>query len=325
MNDRHPGDGVLEDVLRQIRPLYNAPGDRTRERLEAFLRPRASGLRHRKNESLADYRARLLQAFSGPHWLLLRRMIAADYTGANEKATEHINAGLEAAFAAGFNESAYVMALSGTNMWPITVLAVAKLVAAGVISLKKRKLKRAKDIAYNSGRVQSAILAAIMAGVALEKLSGSVAETMSSARMRETTAYARAAIYGASDSGAYCAGLEAEQSGAEIEKTWLAIMDMRVRPSHSHLHGTTIPLHEKFHGYYGVLRYPHDPEAPPQEIYRCRCRMAVHLAGKSPGEYSRRLLPTETAAYQRWRDRQIRKAGGEVELAKLHERRLKGA
>lgn len=325
MNDRHPGDGVLEDVLKKIRPLYNAPGDRTKERIEAFLKPRMSSLRHRNNESLADYRARLIQAFSGPRWLLLKRIIAADYTGVNEKATEHINSGLEAAFAAGFNESAYVMALSGTNTWPITVLVVTRLLASGAITLKKRKLKRTKDISYNSGRIQSAILAAIMAGVTLEKLAKSASEAMSSARMRETTAYARAAIYSASDSGAYCAGLEAERSGVEIEKTWLAIMDMRVRPSHSHLHGTTIPLDEKFHGYHGLLRYPHDPEAPPQEIYRCRCRMAVHLAGKSPGEYSRRLLPTETSAYRVWRDKQIRKAGGEVELAKLHERRLKGA
>lgn len=324
MNDLHPGDAALDGVLRLVRPLFTGPGQRTEERLSAFLKPRLIELQRRNNESKADYSFRLMRAFTGPRWMLLRHMIAVDYTNANMQATEHINDGLPVAFMAGMNESTYVLSMSDTEMWPVTAGVVASLVAAGVITLNKRKLKKTKDVAYLEKRTQSAINGAIVRGIQVKNIPMHVANALSKARLSEIIAYARASIYGASDSGAYIAGLEAERMGVEIEKSWLGIMDVHIRPSHKHLHGTTIPLHDKFHGYHGDLRYPHDPEAPPQEIYRCRCRMAVHLRGNSPGEYSRKILPTQTAAYRKWRDAQIRKAGSDVELAKIHRRLIRG-
>lgn len=320
MNDKHPGDAVLSIILRRLDALYTSPKDNAEERLVSFLRPKLKALQPRKNESSKEYTARVQGAFMGPLWLWTRRRIASEFTDANTEAVEYVNNGLVEAFVAGMNESAYSLALTGVEMWPITASIVAGLVAKGLIKLNKRKMKRRKDIAYNEQRTQSAVMSAIVQGIPVEKLPRHVSEHISRARKNETTAYARAAIYGASDSGAYFAGKEAEKQGLDVEKTWLAIMDMNVRPSHKHLHGTTIPLDEKFHGYHGVLRFPHDPEAPPQETYRCRCRMAVHLAGKSPGEYSRKILPTQTTAYTKWRDKQIRKAGGELELAKIHKR-----
>ena len=324
MNDIHPGDKVLNAVLRRISGLYVEPGERTEARLKAFLNPKFRALQPRKGELMKDYRARVQMAFSGPRWALVKRKIAADFTDANAEATDYVNNGLAEAFAAGLNESAYALALSGVTAWPITTTVVVELVADKVITLNKRKLKRRKDTAYNEQRTQSAVVSAIVQGITVEDMPHHVARHISNARQNEMIAYARAAIYGASDTGAYMAGKEAEKDGLEIEKTWLSIMDMKVRPSHKHLHGVTIPLNEKFHGYHGVLRYPHDPTAPPEETYRCRCRMAVHLAGKSPGEYSRKILPTQTAAYRKWRDVQIRNAGGEIELAKIHRRRIRG-
>ena len=221
------------------------------------------------------------------------------------------------------SEAAYVLSKSGVDALPITASIVAGLAAAGIIKLNERKLKRRKDIAYNEQRIQSSIIAAIYQDVTVEDMPKDVSRRVTNSRKNDMTAFARATIYGASDSGAYYAGLEAEKSGLELEKTWLGIMDMRIRPSHKHLHGTTVPMHEVFHGYHGTLRYPHDPSAPPQETYRCRCRMVVHLKGNAPGEYSRVILPSQTSEYRKWRDQQIRKAGGEVELAKLHRQRLR--
>lgn len=323
MNDIHPGDAVLDIILRRLSAIFAGPESRTEERMSSFLKPKLRALERRKDESDRAYRMRLQSAFTGPRWLLTRRKIARDFTDANAEMTDIVNNGLIQAFADGMNESAYALALTGAESWPITASIVASLVASKVIELNRRKLKKSKDAAYNEQRLQGTINSEIVLGTDAEDIPSRVSAHMARARRNEMIAYARAAVYGASDKGAYMAGLEAEKQGLEIEKTWLAIMDMRVRPSHSHLHGTTIPLDEKFHGYHGVLRFPHDPEAPPQETYRCRCRMAVHLAGKSPGEYSRKLLPTQTMGYRKWRDAQIRKAGGEIELEKLHERRMR--
>ncbi len=324
MNDRHPGDEALKRVLNALPSIYSSPQERTEDRLRSFLRPKLNALQPRTGEKPTDYRMRIMGAFSGPRWVLLRRIIAQDFTRANGSTIDEINNGLVSAFAAGMNESAYVMALSGVEMWPITEAIVAGLENAKVISLPRRKLKRGKDTSYNEQRLKIAVRSAVFQVEKPEEIPRKAAFLMAKARKSEMISAARASIYGASDSGAYLLGREAQHMGLDVEETWLAIMDMNVRTSHKHLHGTTIKVGEKFHGLYGDLRYPHDPEAPPQETYRCRCRMAVHLAGKSPGEYSRELLPTQTSAYRKWRDAQIRKAGGEVELEKLHRRWLKG-
>lgn len=316
MNDVHAGDRALNTVLKGMGGAYTAPQKRTEERLRAFLKPKLKALQPRDGESKTRYMQRVMGAFTGPRWVLVRRSIAKDFTGVNADIIGRINDALEQAFVDGFNDAAFFLAKTGVEMWPIT-LAIVGLLA---ILLNRRKLKKKADIQYNEQRLQSAISGALMRDVRIEGLAKDVAQRMSHARMNEMVSAARVSVYGASDYGAFMAGLEAEKEGIEIEKTWLSIMDLRVRPSHKGLHGDTIPLHKKFHGLYGDLRYPHDPEAPPQEIYRCRCRMVVHIAGRSPGTYSRFLLPWETIEYRKWRDRQILKAGSEIELARLHKR-----
>lgn len=320
MNDVHSGDRALDNALRRFSSIYKSPETRTEELLAAFLKPRLKALRPRNNEKKLDYYLRIMQVFSGAVWTLARRRIAGAFTDANIEATNKINEQLELAFTDGMNDAAYALARRSVEMWPVSVEIVAKLAAAKVIQLPKRTIKRGKDVAYNEKRVQSAIHAAIYQGITPERLAKFAARAIAKARLTEATAAARAYIYSASDSGAYFAGLEADKSGVAVEKTWLSIMDMRVRPSHRHLHGTTVALDDVFHGYHGDLRFPHDPMAPPAEIYRCRCRMVVHIAGKAPDEYSRELLPTQTYEYRKWRDKQIQKAGGEVELLKLHKR-----
>ena len=324
MIDVHAGDRALSIVQRRFPDVYKAPEKRTAELLSAFLKPHMKALRPRDKEKKLDYYLRFMQIFSGPRWLLVCRKIAAAFTDANIDVTDIINGVLETAFADGLNEAAYILSRGKVNAWPITVEVVSKLAAAKVIDLHKRKLKRGKDIAYNETRTQSAIHAAIYQGIMPDKLAEYVAKEFSRQRQNESIAAARAYIYSASDSGAYMAGNEAQKLGIDIEKTWLSIMDMRVRPSHKHLHGVTIPLDDMFHGYNGDLRYPHDPEAVPEETYRCRCRMVVHAKGRAPGEYSREILPTQTYEYRKWRDRQIQKAGGELELLKLHKRLGRG-
>lgn len=323
MNDVHAGDSVLGPILKRLDGLYGGASEVAEKQVKAMLEARERLLQPKKGESLTAYRRRLQTAFAGPKWALARHRIAVAFTDANEDATGIVNDGLVEAFAIGMNEAAYVMSRSGVDTLPITASVVAGLVAAGVIKLNKRRVKRRKDIAYTEQRIQSSVIAAIYQDVTVEDMPKDVSRRVTNGRKNDIKAFAQAAIYGASDTGAYYAGLEAEKSGLELEKTWLGIMDAHIRPSHKHLHGTTIPMHELFHGYNGTLRYPHDPSAPPQETYRCRCRMMVHLKGHAPAISRRMLLPTQTSDYRKWRDKQIRRAGGEVELAKLH-RQLMG-
>ena len=324
MNETHPGDVVLNAVSRSLSGLYSASEAKIEKAFTAFLRPKLSALQPKDGESEKDYIARFMTVFTGARWTLARRRIARELTSARVTVNERINSSLVEAFAAGMNEAAYTLSLSGCDMLPVTAAVVSALVADRVISLNTTRLKTRMLLKYNEQRTQSAVHAVLAQDIAVSEFPKQAARHVVNARKQEMIASARALIYGASDSGAYYAGIEAQKSGVEIEKTWLSIMDMRVRKSHARLHGTTIPLNEKFHGDYGLLRFPHDPNAVPAEVYNCRCRMAVHPAGKSPGEYSRRLLPSQTAGYREWRERQLRKAENETELARLHALRLRG-
>lgn len=316
----HAGDAALNAVLSRLPGIYKGAESDAEALIGRFLKPRMRRLKPRDKEKIMAYRQRVIDVFSGREWVRLRKAIAKEFTEANIEATDAINNVLDTAFASGLNEAAYTLSRGGAEMWPITAEIVARLVADGLIKMNRRKLNRSKDARYNEERVQTAVHAAVFSGVPVDKLSKEIADRITNGRKNETVTVARATVYGASDSGAYMAGLEAAEMGLEVEKTWLSIMDMRVRTSHKSLHGTTIPIDELFHGYYGTLRYPHDPAAPPQEIMRCRCKMVVHLKGKSPGEYSRTLLPTQTADYRKWRESQIRKSGSELELLKKHKR-----
>ena len=323
MNDVHAGDRALKPVLNAIAAAYAAMTKRTQERLKAFLTPHMDALQPVQIEHKAAYHRRLRLAFTGAKWASVRALIAADCLSVYEAMTNRVNDALKQAFTDGLNETAYLLSLTGADAWPITEAIVATLAATGVVNFAKQKIKKDAAIHYNEQRVQSAISGAIARNVKVDGMAKDVAKHFSNARRNEAIAQARSAIYGASDYGSYMAGMEAEKAGAAIEKTWLAIIDMHVRPSHSHLHMTTIPLNEVFRGYHGTLKYPHDPNADPRERLRCRCRMVVHLAGHAPNARRRSLLPTETYAYRRWRDAQIRKAGGEMELAKLHKQNMR--
>ena len=318
MNDLHPGDKALSDAVKRFPALYGAAMAKCEKILEGFLKPK--DLQPLKDEKAVHYQRRVMRYFSGPRWLIARRKLAAAVTNADMKASDYINDVLQAAFVAGFNESAYAMSLTGVHTWPVTASVAAALIADGIVTLSKRVLKKGKDTAYNEQKIQSAVHSAIMRGLEIEKYPKEVSKSVTKARQNESISAARASIYGASDTGAYFLGHEAQNMGIDVEKTWLGIMDIRIRPSHRHLHGETVALDNVFHGYYSDLRYPHDPQAHPKEIMRCRCRMAVHVKGKSPGEYSRTILPTETSAYKAWRDARIREAGGELELLKLHKK-----
>ncbi len=58
-----------------------------------------------------------------------------------------------------------------------------------------------------------------------------------------------------------------------VYKTWLTMMDNRVRPAHAQTEGQTVPINQPFNVAGYQMMYPGDPSAPLQLVARCRCRM----------------------------------------------------
>jgi uncharacterized protein with gpF-like domain len=79
--------------------------------------------------------------------------------------------------------------------------------------------------------------------------------------------------YGA---GTIAAGLEQSRlSGRLLSKLWRTEHDDRVRASHRHVDGVTLPLYQPFMvgGY--PLMFPGDPMGPADEVVNCRCDLVI--------------------------------------------------
>lgn len=61
----------------------------------------------------------------------------------------------------------------------------------------------------------------------------------------------------------------------ELEKCWIATMDGRTRDTHFAADGQRAPLTGTFTVGGAHLRYPADPDGPPEETRNCRCRVGV--------------------------------------------------
>jgi len=62
----------------------------------------------------------------------------------------------------------------------------------------------------------------------------------------------------------------------DLTKTWRSAGDRRTRDSHRIMHGQAVAFDALFQAPSGVLmKFPHDPDAPPSETVNCRCRMDI--------------------------------------------------
>lgn len=260
--------------------------------------------------------------FHGLKWLLVRDSIALTIYLMNKAAMDIANANAADVMADGATSTAYTFR-EEYDALPYTEQVVEALARENLLTLPRRTVDKRKDMDWTQRMLQSIVHRYSLEDIDPEKLPHMIARTLVQRCQRSMDTSTQALIYGVFDAGMYQAGLDARAAGVDVEKTWLSIMDEHVRDSHRHLHKTTLPMKHLFHGIYGNLRFPHDPNAPAPEIMRCRCRMAIHLKGKAPSAPDR-LTRSEVAEYRRWRDKVIDDLGGEVALEAAHRRRLHG-
>lgn len=67
----------------------------------------------------------------------------------------------------------------------------------------------------------------------------------------------------------------AKLSEDELEKTWIATIDGKTRNTHFAADGQRAPLAGTFTVGGASLRFPGDPDGPPDEVANCRCRVGV--------------------------------------------------
>ncbi len=124
-------------------------------------------------------------------------------------------------------------------------------------------------------RVLAAILAGEEAGEGIPAIAKRISETTGGAigRFRATT-IARTETHSASQAADQQA-TEALDLPDDLKNEWIAAEDSRTRDSHAVADGQVRAQGEAFNVGASLLKHPGDPTAPPAEIVRCRCVLAL--------------------------------------------------
>ena len=334
----HPAHDYLEQVQDTYAPAYDSARSRVDALVSDYIRQNGFELKadhipggktsgggtgrfrtgfHTRQSDALD------RLFRGLRWITVRAEIVLTLYRANVAAMRFINDALSRVFAEGATQSEWRLQKQ-VEYYPLpyTEAVVEALARDNLLTMPTRTVYKSEDTAWLRRVLLSVIAFERLQDTPPDELPANIARHLTRRCQQAMNTTAQAMIYGVFDMGMYQAGLDALDAGLDVEKTWLSILDNRVRDSHRHLHAKTLPMPERFRGFHGTLRFPHDPTSPPAETYNCRCRMAVHLAGHVPRTPTGPLRGAQLAAYKRWRDETIDALGGALALEAAQRRRF---
>ena len=181
-----------------------------------------------------------------------------------------------------------------------------------------------EDEAWNRRHINNEIMQAIIQGDSMQRVARRL-QSVAAMDNRAAIRNARTAMTAAENLGRSESARRLKEKGLPVKEVWSATKDSRTRNTHLLLDGTE----KDDKGYYGAdilavpLRFPADPNGEPQEIYNCRCRENVQIAGidhsrddelyenfmrenypEDWNELERRRADTSTGEGRRWQERQ---------------------
>ena len=226
------------------------------------------------------------QALHNDQLKALKRALTQDLTAVDEMAMAYVNQVPAGVYAEGMNFATYEIehgAKADTSFTLYNKNTVMELVANEPGLLPQAAFDKAKDTAWNSRHVTSAVTQAVLQGQTVPQLAASIAGIAAMDR-RAAMKAARTAITSAHSLGKLKGYERAADMGIDVEKQWLAALDPRTRGSHRHLDGETVKLDAEFGN---GLKYPGDPDGPASEVYNCRCTLVPVIGGVEYDEVER--------------------------------------
>lgn len=212
------------------------------------------------------------QALHNDQLKALKSALAQDLTAADKMAIAHVNRVPAGVYAEGMNFATYEIehgAKANTSFTLYNKNTVMELVANEPDLLPQAAFDEAKDSAWNSRHVTSAVTQAVLQGQTVPQLATSLAN-IAAMDQRAAMKAARTAITSAHSLGKLKGYERAADMGIDVKKQWLAALDSRTRGSHRHLDGEVVKLDAEFSN---GLKYPGDPDGPASEVYNCRCTL----------------------------------------------------
>lgn len=239
------------------------------------------------------------QALHNDQLKALKKALVQDLTAVDKMAMAYVNQVPAGVYAEGMNFATYEIehgAKANTSFTLYNKNTVMELVANEPDLLPQAAFDKAKDTAWNSRHVTSAVTRAVLQGQTIPQLAASIAG-IAAMDQRAAMKAARTAITSAHSLGKLKGYERAAGMGIDVEKQWLAALDSRTRGSHRHLDGETVKLDAEFSN---GLKYPGDTDGLASEVYNCRCTL-VPVIGDVEYDEVERANKLGEMSYEEWK------------------------
>lgn len=259
------------------------------------------------------------QALHNDQLKALKKALTQDLTAADKMAMAYVNQVPAGVYAEGMNFATYEIehgAKANTSFTLYNKNTVMELVANEPNLLPQAAFDKAKDKAWNSRHVTSAVTQAVLQGQTIPQLATSIA-SIAAMDQRAAMKAARTAMTSAHSLGKLKGYERAADMGIDVEKQWLAALDSRTRGSHRHLDGETVKLDAEFSN---GLKYPGDPDGPASEVYNCRCTL-VPVIGDVEYDEVKRANKLGDMSYDEWKNEHLAASGAGAKAKDLSTRR----
>lgn len=261
-----------------------------------------------KKDAKAHEAWRKDQALHNDQLKALKKALTQDLTVADKMAMAYVNQVPAGVYAEGMNFATYEIehgAKVNTSFTLYNKNTVMELVANEPDLLPQAAFDKAKDKAWNSRHVTSAVTQAVLQGQTVPQLAASIAG-IAAMDQRAAMKAARTTMTSAHSLGKLKGYERAAGMGIDVKKQWLAALDSRTRGSHRHLDGEVVKLDAEFSN---GLKYPGDPDGPGSEIYNCRCTL-VPVIGDVEYDEVERANKLGGMSYEEWRNEHEAKRTG---------------
>lgn len=260
----------------------------------------------------AEYNAwRVGQIAVGKRWEAMRDTLTADLMHADRMSMGIARGFVPDVYALNFNYGTYQVEQAGrvdTSFALYSRDTAARILGKNpqMLPAPGRRVSAAiaegKAERWNNTKIQSVMLQSLLQGDSIPTIATRLANTVGDSDRKASVRNARTMATGAQNAGRIDSYHRAEDLGIDVEKEWIATMDMRTRHAHRELDGVVVPVDEYFENSSGPIMYPGDPDASPDNLYNCRCTLAAKVSGWTSMAASHRSLSAldEGMDYDDW-------------------------
>ena len=274
-------ESIYTQAQEEVTAKWNAYMQRAESRIAKYQQAYDNALKDGDKELIESTKKRLADAkqsytLRNERYKTMVKSVTKDMYEINKRAVAYMNDQLPKVYVKNYAE---LQGNLGTSFFLQNESTIKRMIQDGDIQLPYKKMNYAKDVAWNTKKLNSSVLQGIIQGESIPQISDRILPIVNN---NKTAAIrnARTMVTGAESRGRLDSFNDLQKKGMIVEKQWISTGDSRTRDWHLVMDGQHVPLDEPFvDGNGDELDYPADPKAEPRTVYNCRCRMISHITG----------------------------------------------